>query len=74
MDNFRSSERSNSAILNRGNEISSYDNVTDAFVDLYDAVEKIENDKANNRSASFPAQVQSPPGPSLGDLLHMNET
>lgn len=70
---FRSSERSNSAVPSREKEISLHENITDAFVDLYDAVEKIENEKTNNGSSvSFAAQIKPAPGPTLGELVHMN--
>lgn len=71
---FRSAERSNSAVHNRAiDSVSTDENITDAFVDLYDAIEKIESEKSKNESASSSvAQVKQVTELSLGDLLHMN--
>lgn len=72
MFNFRNSEQSDSAIHNRAIEsISLFENITDAFHDLYDAIEKIEFDSVN-KSIPSSTLMKPVPGPSLGDLLHMN--
>lgn len=70
--NFRITDRSDSVVNNRAlDSLSLFENITDAFHDLYDAIEKIEFDSLNKSVSSF-APMGPVPGPSLGDLLHMN--
>lgn len=72
--NLRNSEQSHSAVRNRAVEsISLNENITDAFHDLYDAIEKIEIASLNKSASSF-AVMNSAPGPSFGDLRHMNKS
>ena len=69
---FRNAGQSNSADHNRAMEsISLYENLTDTFHDLYDAIEKLDIDSLN-KSESSSAPLKSIPGPSLGDLLQLN--
>lgn len=67
MECFRNAESVDSAVNNRALDSGSpYENVTDAFHDLYDAIDKLETD-----SSAAKVLVS---GPSLGDLLQINIT
>lgn len=78
--NFRNTDRSDSAVHNRALEsISSHENLSDAFHDLYNAIEKLETvslNKSSLISSSLSSFVPKKliPSPTLGDLLHMNIT
>lgn len=69
--NFRDGNRSESAVQNRAMEsVSLHEHVTDAFHDLYDAIDKVEANSTNESASFFP--TFSVAGSSLGDLLRMN--
>lgn len=70
--NFRNAEPFNSSVNNRAiDSDDQYESLSDGFHDLYDALDELENNLANNSTSSFAPIV---PSPSLGDLLRINLT